>query len=147
MQNNPKIFKSVDIQYKFNAIIISYWDNTPWGNKLLKNLVNNSNYKLVYVDPYTLILVRDTNKNKQVIARNVINEKNRKFADAENIELLIHYLFFFEKVGWKQNEKAILSRIQLLDPQLCTLTHYPLEKTFLQEYLQEHRCNNTKLSI
>lgn len=139
MQNNPEIFKKIDRQYKFNAIVISYWDSTPWGSMLLQYLVNNSNFKLIYLDPFTIILVRNTYVNKKVIAKNLITRESFKSANYSNTEILIHYLFFFEKVGWSGNVKTILSHLQLADPQLCILTQYPLAKTYIEKFILEHR--------
>ncbi len=149
MQNNLEIFKQTDNKYHFNTVVLSYWDNTPWGTNLLKYLVNTSNFRLVYIDPYTLVLVRNTNLQKHIIAKYLVTEKNFNIAD-ENLPMSIHYLFFFEKVGWYKKEALMLSRYKKTDPQFCEVKQYPLEKTEILKYINKQKittnCNLFKIS-
>ena len=140
MQNNPTLFKGLDQKYHFNALIIEYWDNTPWGNILLKYLVNNSQFKLVYLDQYMIILLHNTPKNKNIIA----NYRITKSVQINNIneQGLIHYLFFFAKVGWNSQVRAILQKMKKADPQFCMLTHYPLERTSISSYIAKYTLTN-----
>jgi hypothetical protein len=137
MQNNPMIFKRLDQRYQFNAIVISYWDDTPWGYTLLAYLVNNSNFTLVHLDPYVIVLVRNIPANKAVVSRYQVTKKNIKLT-SQNSSELVHYLFFFEKVGWKDNVKESLTLLRENDPELCMLTKYPIEKTSINVYISHH---------
>jgi len=138
MQNNFEIFKKIDKKFSFNAIIISYWDNTPWGSNLMRYLVNDSNFRLIYIDPYIIILVKDIPANKIVISKNLITKKNfNKFLFSEP-DTILHYLFFFEKVGWNNQVQSALTILKKYDPQLCLLREYPLEKTSIKKYLTKN---------
>jgi hypothetical protein len=141
MQDDPNIFKKLDQQYQFNAIIIEHWDNTPWGYPLLNYLINDSNFKLIYLDPYVVLLIRNTGTNRELIAQYHITKNNLKANLTTKTQNLSNYLFFFEKVGWTKNVNATLSLIKKSDPQLCVLKRYPLEKTHIQQYILENNLN------
>ena len=141
MQNNFEIFQKIDKKYLFNAIVISYWDDTPWGSELLKYLVNNSNFKLIYFDENTIILIRNTQLGKALITKYQIKEQGLEINNSKTQQELIHYLFFFEKVGWTQQELVILGLIREIDPQLCVLETYPLEKSYIQQYINTQKLN------
>jgi hypothetical protein len=138
MQDNPDFLKKLDQRYRFNAIIIQYWDNTPWGYPLLTYLVNSSNFKLIYLDQYIVLLVRNTQENRKLVTQYLITKNSFKMNSTNNTEDLIHYLFFFEKVGWRNNLNTTIALIKKLDPQMCSLKRYPLEKSSIQQYIRKH---------
>lgn len=141
MQNNPEIFNKLDKKYHFNAVAISYWDNTPWGTKLLQYLVNTSHFKIVYLDTSTVILIADTATNRIVIAHHDSIERKLP-ATTHNQEELIHYLFFFEKVGWIKQLDSTLTLIRETDPKLCSLRKYPLEHSSIEKYIIKNNLAN-----
>lgn len=134
MQNNPEIFNKLAKKYHFNAVFISYWDNTPWGTKLLQYLINTSHFKIVYLDTSTVILLADTATNRIVIAHHHITE-GKLPANLQNQEEQIQYLFFFEKVGWTKRVNETLALIRKTDPKLCSLRQYPLEHSSIEKYI------------
>jgi hypothetical protein len=137
MQKNPLLFTKLDSKYYFNTIVISYWDNTPWGYPLVRYLINKSNFKLIYLDQYNIILVRDTRENKDLIKQYSVKQKDLHVTEI-NPQELVHYLFFYEKVGWKEQELATLNLMKKDDPEHCILTQYPITKTFLSSYITKH---------
>jgi hypothetical protein len=136
MQNKPKIFTKLDRNYHFNVLVIFYWDNTAWGYPLLRYLENNSPFKLIYRDSYTIILLRDTPANKSIIAKYLVTKKSVKLS--KNPQEFVHELFFFEKVGWRDKVREMLQDMQKNDPALCLLLQYPIEKTSIKSYVQDH---------
>ncbi|MFA6193959.1 MAG: hypothetical protein WC726_03815 [Parcubacteria group bacterium] len=58
MQENPEIFKRIDQQYNFNAIVFSAGDITPWGMNFLKVIRENSNWKKAFEDDYAVIFLK-----------------------------------------------------------------------------------------
>jgi len=141
MQNDPKIFTAIAKKYHFNFVIISYWDNTPWGNTLVRYLVNQSKFKLVYLDAYTIVLLANISANHPFISQHYITEKSLRLNDYQNLEELTHYLFFFEKVGWKKQVDLTVSLMRRTDPQLCSLSQYPLEHSLIEQYIQKNNLN------
>lgn len=59
MQTDPKIFAQIDGKIKFQTIIFSHTDQTPWGKAFLQSVVKNPQWKVVYFDDFMVVLVKD----------------------------------------------------------------------------------------
>lgn len=57
-QSDRVKFKEQEKQYSFNTIIFSHTDQTPWGKALLTNLLKDSEWKLVYIDDFMIVLTK-----------------------------------------------------------------------------------------
>jgi len=131
MQKDPKIFKEVAKQYQFKTLFISHWDQTPWKNKLLINLLYDQHYALVYLDDYALIIVKKTNTNKDFVTRYAITAETFTIPKDTNKDALVRYLFFFEKVGWEKQKQIVSKQLEKIDPANRTRNRY-------QNALQKH---------
>ncbi len=69
-------FKDLDKKYQFQTVIFSYLDQTPWGKAFLQEALKDSNWKLVYLDDFMLILVKE----------NVVAEKNLSIIDLSKLQ-------------------------------------------------------------
>ncbi len=148
MQDNPSIFKKLDNTYHFNVLVILHGNDTPWGSSLLRYFVNNSNFKLIYLDEYTLLLVRNSPANKALISRYFIDRNSFRIPSQTNFYGLVHYLFFFEKVGWREEEGEVLAVMRKSDPELCVLNQYPIKKTFVNSYIKKyHLARHCSMSL
>jgi hypothetical protein len=58
LQSNPKDFQKALDKYQFKTIIFSITDQTPWGRQFLKDISQNKDFQLVYLDHYTAIWVK-----------------------------------------------------------------------------------------
>lgn len=58
MEQSAENFKTVDDLYKFNLIIFSHTDATPWAQSFLSAIIKNPNFALVYLDQYGAVFVR-----------------------------------------------------------------------------------------
>lgn len=58
MQQSPANFAVVDKLIKFNLIIFSRTDVTPWGQQFLNDIVRNDKFTLAYIDEAMVIFVR-----------------------------------------------------------------------------------------
>jgi hypothetical protein len=67
MQTSPEIFERIDKQYHFQTIFFSHTDQTPWAQTFVESIVKNPQWKLVYLDPEVMILVKDDPTNAQMI--------------------------------------------------------------------------------
>jgi len=67
MQENPGIFKKIDQQYNFKAIVFSARDITPWGQNFLKTIKGDQDWALVYSDNYAIIYLKKNKINKGII--------------------------------------------------------------------------------
>lgn len=59
IQSDYQKFKDAEKQYQFKTIIFSHTDQTPWGRAFLENVVKDQEWKLVYIDDFMLILVKN----------------------------------------------------------------------------------------
>lgn len=53
-------FKDQAERYNFKTVIFSHTDQTPWGQTFLKSILKSEDWKLVYLDSFTIILLKDT---------------------------------------------------------------------------------------
>lgn len=58
MEQSSENFKTVDDIYKFNLIVFSHTDATPWAQSFLSAIIRNPNFALVYLDQYGAVFVR-----------------------------------------------------------------------------------------
>lgn len=57
-QSDYQIFKKLDEKYHFQTIIFSITDQTPWGQSFLKNVAKDKTWSIVYLDHFTIILIK-----------------------------------------------------------------------------------------
>jgi hypothetical protein len=67
MQEDENMWKKVDKQYNFNAIYFYRHDFTPWAQPFLIKRLQDPLWAPVFVDNYTLILLKRNEKNKRLI--------------------------------------------------------------------------------
>lgn len=67
MQSTAENFQKVDNVYKFNLIIFSHTDGTPWARSFLADIAQNKNFMMAYLDSYAVVFVgRETYPNLSV---------------------------------------------------------------------------------
>lgn len=69
MQEDDSVWKEKLAEYRFNAIVFSYHDATPWGQSFLAARVRDRDWAPIFVNNRVLILVRRTAENALLIAR------------------------------------------------------------------------------
>ncbi len=67
MQGDMSVFKKVDGQYKFKAVVFSARDITPWGMNFLKVIRENSNWEKSFEDDYAVVFLRKNEGNGAII--------------------------------------------------------------------------------
>jgi len=68
-QEEEDVWNRVQKEYEFNVIYFYRRDITPWAQPFLIERVKDSNWIPVYVDNYTIILVKNSDINKEVIEK------------------------------------------------------------------------------
>lgn len=134
MQYDEKVFEDKDRQYKFNTIFFSYLDQTPWANSFLYKIVRNKNWRIIYIDDYVVILVKNTKENKKFIEKYGMNLDKIKFSnlDRTNKMSLIKASVFLNKIGLKNQEMEIYQKLLKIDPYFCPAL-YNLFTFYLEE--------------
>jgi hypothetical protein len=69
MQENAAGWDQVDAHHRFNAIVFARHDQTPWGQAFMVRMLGDAAWAPVFVDGYILVLVRRTERNREVIGR------------------------------------------------------------------------------
>ena len=69
MQENKKIWDEQNSIYKFNAIIFSYRDYTPWGQTFFRRILEDPDWVTVFADSRVVILLKNNELNKNIIAK------------------------------------------------------------------------------
>ena len=59
MQTDPAKFKEEDQKWGFKTIIFSHTDQTPWGKSFLGSIVKDPQWRIVYIDNFVIILVKE----------------------------------------------------------------------------------------
>lgn len=72
-QDDEQKWFELDKKYNFNTIFFSYNDLTPWGQKYIKNRVNDPLWALVFMDKDIVILLKRNQNNQPIINRFQIN--------------------------------------------------------------------------
>lgn len=69
MQEDESHWKEAEGWYRFNAIVFSYHDATPWAQKFLISRIQDASWIPVFVDSQVLVLLKQNEHNKPVIAK------------------------------------------------------------------------------
>ncbi len=122
MQENPQIFAEQDKKYDFNTIFFAHTDQTPWAETFLKAILSNPTWKVVYLDPYVIILVKDKPSNKKIINRFEISKDTLQMININQNDLLSLYraVSFYQKIGLSNASIPLLQSIVQKDSSDCT---------------------------
>ncbi len=107
MQMDKNKFEITDKKYNFNTIFFSHTDQTPWGENFIKLIVQNSKWKMVYLDDFTAIWT----KNKDI-------KPNIKI-DYSNMQSLIQLAHFFQNANFEDEEIKVYQKILNVDSKSC----------------------------
>lgn len=69
MQESDIKWQAADAEYKFNAIIFGYRDQTPWGQNFIISRVNDQEWAPVFADQQIIILLKRNEQNRDLILR------------------------------------------------------------------------------
>ena len=69
MQESPQAWKEFSEKYGINFIFFGHTDRTPWGQTFLQNIINDSNWKVVFINENVIILVKNTPKNEPIFSK------------------------------------------------------------------------------
>src|SRR3989344_2985603 len=134
MQQDEAVFAKQDEKYHFNTIFFSHTDQTPWAAAFLKSIVNNSHWRVVYLDDTAVILVKNTEENKAIINRFSQTNKRPKVShlNKQKLHSLLQLAHFFNTVGWTEAEIKTYQDILKLDPKNCPVL-YNLGTVYAQQ--------------
>ena len=96
IQDNSSKWLEAEKKYNFQTVIFSHTDQTPWGKKFIRYIVNNPNWRLVYLDDTGIILRHSEVSNEMVKTNKNFIEKTgfdllKKTQDQEVVVRLINF--------------------------------------------------------
>ena len=69
MQEDPKFWEEKLDEYKFNAVVITHIDGTPWAGTFLLRIVGDPQWKLVHMDPVGMVFLKKNDGNQAIIEK------------------------------------------------------------------------------
>ncbi|GIW62135.1 MAG: hypothetical protein KatS3mg089_0987 [Patescibacteria group bacterium] len=126
MQEDPQVFAEQDKKYNFNTIFFAHTDQTPWAETFLKAILSNPTWKVVYLDPYVIILVKDKPSNKKIISRFEISKDKLPMNNINQNDLISLYraVSFYQKIGSSSAAIPLLQAILEKNPYDCPALSY-----------------------
>lgn len=121
MQDNPEIFLLAENKYHFSTIFFNHTDQTPWAEKFLSNIIADKQWKIIYLDDFVVILIKDTATNKLLIQKYAMDPSHLKVTNLQkdNMLSLKELAHFFNAAGLRDQEKQIYFDILSLNPTYC----------------------------
>jgi len=125
MQQDPSVFTAVDNTYHFNTIIFSHTDQTPWANTFLKTILVNQNWKILYLDSYSIILLKNTQENQNLIQKYLLKKNTlfQKIDTETSLQPLLQWAHLFSAAGWVDLEEKTYLKILRLNPSHCPVLY------------------------
>lgn len=113
-QSDYEKFKKLDEKYNFQTIIFSITDQTPWGINFLKEVTHDNDWRIIFLDHFTIILVKHSIANQQKFSSVDLNNLSPdiyKFNDS------IYYLriaYFLSNSGFEIQAKKFIEKAYFL---------------------------------
>lgn len=146
MQQNLDIFKQVAFRYNFNSIFFTHNDQTPWAQAFLKQIIQDDSWKMIYLDDYVVIFVKDNAQNKKIINKYFVTNSNFQLTDVQKTNMFSLYRLanFFNTINWVNQQENIYQTILTINPNSCPALYNlaqllsrkqsPLSSVFIQRF-------------
>ncbi len=108
LQQTPENFAQADKVYRFNTIIYSHADLTPWGQKFSAAIIKNPEWQLVYLDSFAAILVKKQTFPEIALKDAIKPESLLSAAPNRNYRENVAAAFAAELFGWQDVSRKLL---------------------------------------
>lgn len=120
MQENQAVFDIVTERYGIDTVFFPHTDQTPWGITFLQWVINHPDWRIVYVDDYAIILLKQTPENETVIKKYAMNPKNLRIIKTDNsFEANLRIVAFLAKTNLTEQAIPYLYEIVRIKPDYC----------------------------
>lgn len=140
MQQDATLWDKLSKRYGIKTIIFSHTDQTPWAQIFLQRILNDSGWKLVYLDGTVLIL---TNKTNYVDIRQNTKNLQSVVMKEDDARKLLYLSRILDYLGSNELVTLVLKRAQELQPNSCAVnsTFYNVYKNQDSEYAAAQALN------
>lgn len=119
IQTDTKIRKEKFTHYNIHTVIFSHTDQTEWARVFIHDLFQDSEWKLVYLDPYMFIMTDSASldireKNEDRLFENLV-------AKVQNSEEIMNYYVLFSVLEKENMQEVAMNKLMKLAPQSCTV--------------------------
>ncbi|MBI2074459.1 MAG: hypothetical protein HYT83_01335 [Candidatus Levybacteria bacterium] len=119
IQQDKNLFEKISQKYNFNSIFFSHTDQTPWAESFLQNIIQNNNWKMIYLDDSVVIFIKNNNENKEIIDRFFVAQGKMSDFSSSDITSLLRLANFFNTVGFENQQLNMYQKILSMDPNFC----------------------------
>lgn len=110
MQQTPENFQKVDDVFKFNLIIFSHTDTTPWAQNFLSSIIKNDRYSLVFLDSTVAVFVKKPSPLPKITNRGLA------LSAVEGPRDLMSLARISQLFGWSDQSKKYYLQATLQNP-------------------------------
>lgn len=135
-QTSENIFKEEDKKYHFNTIFFSHGDQTPWAQMFLGWIYKSKDWRLIYLDEFSIIMVKNTEQNKNLITNADLEQNENK-----NPLSLLRIALFYNKIGDNKKAAEFYKKVLDVDPNNC----YALYALITQSMTTQEESNALEL--
>ncbi len=118
LQEDSKAFQAEDKKYHFQTIFWAHTDATPWSNMFLERILKDKSWKIIYLDPTVVILVKNTEKNAHISLSEQDYLSGKISLPVERTSL-IQEARIFDLLSWHDAEIHALEKILEESPNDC----------------------------
>lgn len=72
LQNSESSWTEAEKKYQFTYIVFGHRDITPWAQTFMKNRLRDQSWKIIYLDRFIIVFIKDTPENKEYIEQHAI---------------------------------------------------------------------------
>ena len=121
MQIDKTKFDLISEKYNINTIFFAHTDFTPWADAFFSHIFQNEKWKIVYLDDFVIIFVKNIAENKAVIEKFGMTPQTLKISNMEETDMqsLLRLANFFKKAGWTTQQLPLYQKILTIDPNSC----------------------------
>ena len=117
MQERPEVWNEISLKLEFNYIFFSHTDQTPWAQVFLKNISQNKEWVMVYLNDWVVIYLNNNEENQEIINSFGLNSKNvvlKTFPQGNNYLYFLRLSRFLDLIGWQEASQLSFQKSQVL---------------------------------
>ncbi len=139
LQENKELRKKVFQKYKIKTIVFSHTDQTPWGIDFIRQIYQDSSWKLIYLDKALMILSKKTTladiRNNNNYFQNLIDKEKNYLA-------LVKLNRIFQLFDKQKLADLAIKKAQRINPSSCIV-----KKIYINNYLKKEEFYFRKIGL
>lgn len=137
IQYDYEKFKQLDQQTGFQAVIFSHTDQTPWGKAFLREVVKDQDWKLVFIDDFMVVLIKNAVAEEKNLAAIDLNRLDTRGLNFDNHASYLRLAIFLLNIGFTEQALELTQKALRVFPDspmgnsiMASLTPYPISENY-----------------